>query len=235
MTVKGLIKARGGSKRVPNKNLKPFSGTSLLEIKIRQLQRMEFLDSVVVNSDSDEILEVARSLGAETVRRDPKFATDDVLPNDLFVNLAENIDCEYIVHADVTSPFLRDETIRDMFYLYSEKWFQSLNKALLTGTCLKRFIWKSDDDSNLHAVNFNPNEQPNSQALDNRFYIMNSACAILARDLMIRQRGLSGYSPAVYGIDEIEAIDIDTSIEFEFAEWLYNRTFARGTIRTDFT
>ena len=57
MTIKALIPVRSGSVRVKNKNIRPFAGTTLLEIKIRQLLRIPELDGVVVNfnSNSNEI------------------------------------------------------------------------------------------------------------------------------------------------------------------------------------
>ena len=66
MKIKALIPVRSGSVRVKNKNIAPFAGSSLLEIKIRQMLRIPELDGVVVNSNSDEMLQMAQRLGAET-------------------------------------------------------------------------------------------------------------------------------------------------------------------------
>ena len=55
MSIKALIPVRSGSQRVINKNMRPFAGSSLLEIKIRQMLRIPELDGVVVNSNDDEI------------------------------------------------------------------------------------------------------------------------------------------------------------------------------------
>ena len=60
--IKALIPVRAGSQRVKNKNIRPFADSSLLEIKIKQMQRIKELDGVIVNSDSDEMLDIAKSL-----------------------------------------------------------------------------------------------------------------------------------------------------------------------------
>ena len=50
--IKALIPVRAGSQRVKNKNIRPFAGSSLLEIKIKQMMRIKELDGVIVNSDN---------------------------------------------------------------------------------------------------------------------------------------------------------------------------------------
>ena len=82
MNIKALIPVRAGSQRVKNKNIKLFAGTSLLEIKIKQMLEIKEIDGVIVNSDSDEMLEIAKSLGAETIKRDDYFASSTVSIND---------------------------------------------------------------------------------------------------------------------------------------------------------
>ena len=63
--VKALIAVRSGSERVKNKNIRPFAGSSLLEIKIKQLSRVACIDGIVVNSNDPEMLAVARALNCE--------------------------------------------------------------------------------------------------------------------------------------------------------------------------
>ena len=76
--IKALIPVRAGSQRVKNKNIKPFAGSSLLEIKIKQMQRIKEIDGVIVNSDSEEMLSLAQSLGTQIVRRDNYYAISEV-------------------------------------------------------------------------------------------------------------------------------------------------------------
>ena len=97
MTLKALIPVRSGSQRVKNKNIRPFAGSSLLEIKIKQMLRIPELDGVVVNSNSDEMLEVASRLGAETVKRDEYFASSEVSINEVYHDLAQHFDADDMV------------------------------------------------------------------------------------------------------------------------------------------
>lgn len=60
-----IIPARGGSKRIPRKNIKPFFGQPMIGYSIRAAQESGLFDSIVVSTDDDEIADVARSFGAD--------------------------------------------------------------------------------------------------------------------------------------------------------------------------
>lgn len=72
----GLIPARGGSKRLPRKNLALVSGVSLLELAVRTAIESGVLDRVVVSSDDEEILRVAQDSGADALVRPSELASD---------------------------------------------------------------------------------------------------------------------------------------------------------------
>ena len=61
--VKAIITVRSGSKRVKNKNLKPFANSNLLTVKIKQMQRIKGVDAVQVNSNDDTMLQIGKDLG----------------------------------------------------------------------------------------------------------------------------------------------------------------------------
>jgi pseudaminic acid cytidylyltransferase len=61
-----IIPARGGSKRIPRKNIKPFHGQPMISYSIRAAQACGLFDTIMVSTDDEEIAEVARTHGAET-------------------------------------------------------------------------------------------------------------------------------------------------------------------------
>lgn len=75
-----IIPARGGSKRVPRKNVRPFLGVPLVQRTIQTLVRAEIFDRVVVTTDDDEIAAVAEGAGAEVPFRRPAELADDLTP-----------------------------------------------------------------------------------------------------------------------------------------------------------
>jgi N-acylneuraminate cytidylyltransferase len=72
-----VIPARGGSKRIPRKNIRAFCGRPMIAWTVQALQRSGSVDRIVVSTDDDEIAEVARSLGALVPFRRPAALADD--------------------------------------------------------------------------------------------------------------------------------------------------------------
>lgn len=78
MKVIAVIPARGGSKGVPRKNIKPLLGKPLISWTIEQAKQSKYIDRVVVSTDDEEITEISRRYGAETPFLRPKeLARDD--------------------------------------------------------------------------------------------------------------------------------------------------------------
>lgn len=222
MSIKALVAVRSGSVRVKNKNIRPFAGSSLLEIKLRQLKRIPCLDGVVVNSNDDEMLNIAKSLGCETVKRDPYYASNEVSMSDVYKNMAENINADDIAYINVTNPLLKDETIVKAIEEYKaikrEGKYNSLNSAHL----IKEFMFENNK-----PINYDLQHQPRSQDLPD-IAALNFAISIISREGMIVSKNVVGSRPNIYIIDEVEATDIDNEIDFEFAEYMYKRRYEIG-------
>lgn len=77
MSCVAIIPARGGSKRVPRKNLKPFDGVPMIVRSIRTALESGLFEAVVVSTDDDEIADVARANGAEVPFMRPADLADD--------------------------------------------------------------------------------------------------------------------------------------------------------------
>lgn len=215
--VKALIAARSGSVRVQNKNIRPFAGSTLLEVKIEQLKRISNIDGIVVNSNDDEILAIAERMGVETVKRDPYYASNSVSMSDVYKNMAENMDCDVIVYANCTNPVIKDDTIFDIvdFYINNNYKYDSVNSAHL----LKEFMFKD----NL-PINYDLRHQPRSQDLPD-ISALNFAVNVLSKQTMIDCKNVVGVTPYLYNIDQIEATDIDNPIDFFIAEQIYHKLF----------
>lgn len=214
--IKALIAARSGSVRVQNKNIRPFAGSTLLEVKIEQLKRVANIDGIIVNSNDDEILSIAERLGVETVKRDPYYASNTVSMSDVYKNMAENMDCDIIVYANCTNPVIKDETIYDIvdFFNKHKEEYDSVNSAHL----LKEFMFRD----NL-PINYDLRHQPRSQDLPD-IAALNFAVNVLEKDTMINCKNVVGLHPYLFNIDQYEATDIDNPIDFFIAEQLYVKT-----------
>ncbi len=72
-----VIPARGGSKRIPKKNIKPFHGKPIIAYSIENAKKSGLFDRIIVSTDSEEIAEVARKYGADVPFMRPKALADD--------------------------------------------------------------------------------------------------------------------------------------------------------------
>lgn len=216
MKIKALIAARSGSVRVVNKNIRPFAESTLLEIKIDQLKKLSNLDGIVVNSNDCEILSIAEKKGVKVIKRDSYYASNTVSMSDVYVNMAENMDCDVIVYANCTNPLIEDETIFNIieFYKNNADKFDSVNSAHL----IKEFLFKD----NL-PINYDLRHQPRSQDLPN-IAALNFAVNVISKEKMIECKNVVGIHPYIYNINQIEATDIDNPIDFEFSEFVYFKT-----------
>ena len=114
MEVLGIITARGGSKGIPKKNLRKISGIPLIEYTIRTAQKSQKITRLVVSSDSQEIINLAKKLKVEVpFKRPVKYSRDstpsfDVINHALqFFKKTENYSPDIIIILQPTSP-LRD-------------------------------------------------------------------------------------------------------------------------------
>jgi len=216
--VTAVVAVKGHSERVKNKNLRLLCGESLLARKIRLLKDCQRVNRIVVNSDSEEMLEVGRQLGAATVKRAPHFALGTTPMNDVIHHVMENSPDGHIYWAQVTSPLLTPETIDRAI----DEYFVKLNEgydSLASAQKFAVYLWKDGK-----PVNYTLDRHPNSQTLD-PYFVMTFVILLIEKKLALRRRYYMGERPYLFEVNPIEASDIDTEYDLLFAE-LYLRTQA---------
>ncbi len=215
MMIKALVAVRSGSVRVKNKNIRPFANSCLLEIKLEQLKHISCLDGVVVNSNDDYMLDIARNMGCEIVKRDEYYASNQVSMSDVYKNMAENFNADVVAYINVTNPLLEAATITRAVNKYmecvKENQFDSVNTAHL----IKEFLFRDNQ-----PINYDLRHQPRSQDLPD-IAALNFAVNVISKEHMIEYKNVVGNKPSLMIIDEIEAMDIDNEIDFSFAEYVY--------------
>lgn len=113
-----VIPARGGSKRIPRKNVKPFAGAPMIVHSVRAALRSEIFDRVVVSTDDAEIAEVARAHGAEIpFMRPPELADDMATTDAVYLHAIGAMEAqagpfEHACCLYATAPFVRPEDLR---------------------------------------------------------------------------------------------------------------------------
>ena len=211
--VSALIAVRSGSVRVKNKNIRTFNDSTLLELKIKQLQSVKEINDVVVNSNSDEMLSIAKNLGAKTVKRDDYYASNTISMSSVFEDMAKNMDCENILYANCTNPLVSTNSYSDAIRIFLNN--TSAYDSLVSCHDIKEFLYLDGK-----ALNYDPMNQPRSQDLPN-VVALNFAISIISKSDMIKNRNIIGMNPYFYKLNEAESLDIDTPLDFFIAEKLY--------------
>lgn len=116
-TILAIIPARGGSKGLPGKNIRPLLGKPLIGWSIEQAQQSKYIDEIFVSTDSREIADVAESFGVKVPELRPAELASDSAPSSEFVihtlnkyrNKGKNFD--YILLLEPTSPSRKPDDI----------------------------------------------------------------------------------------------------------------------------
>lgn len=214
--ITAIIPVRKGSQRVKNKNKKPFGGSSLLEIKVKQLLKLQKwgkVDEVIVSSDDDEMLQLASKLGASIHQRTSYFASSKATNSEFFENLADEVGINrWVMYSPVTSPLISFETYNEVL-----SQFKSNPTNTVTVSSVKHHLWLDGK-----PLNYNITQSPNSQNLPDIFSI-NYGISLIRRDHMKKYKNIVTKTPTFIILDEIEGVDIDTELDFEFADYLYKK------------
>lgn len=210
-----VIPVRAGSQRVPNKNFKLFfNNKNLLEHKIEVLKKVESLDEIIVHSDSKLAEEIAKKYKVTFQKREDYFASSECPGSDFFENLASTINADIIVHAPCTSPLVSAKTYTSMINQFS---LTSEHDSVNTVADVKEFMWLDNK-----PLNYNPSTAPNSQDLPDVLKLT-FGCNVLSKLTMLENKHVVGKNPSFYTVDEIEAVDIDTPLDFKLAQLILNQ------------
>lgn len=214
-----VIPMRAGSQRVKNKNFKPFAGKSLFEHKIEKIKDLP-VDEVIVNTDSEYAIEIAKKMGISYHRREPYYASSKCTNSEYHEYLAKVTEAENILIAQVTAPLISKETYVKAI---NQFYFNDCN-SLMSVKVVKEFLWHRGK-----AVNYDPESAPNSQNLPE--YIAPTFGLVIAnRKAMLEARNFICSKPYFMKVNQLEAIDIDTPVDFDFAEFMFKKLTAMSKI-----
>ena len=186
-----------------------------MKIKLNILKSIPTIDEVIVNSDSDYMLHIAKECSVGIHKREDYYATSECNNSEYFKHIAEVTDSDYIMYSPVTAPLVSRET----YFTCINKFMSSDIENLVTVSDVKHHMWLDGK-----PLNYNPKEAPNSQDLPD-IVSVNYGCCILSREDMILCKNVVTSNPTFYITDEIESIDIDTEFDFMIAEFVYEKMY----------
>ena len=212
MNIVAIIPVRQGSQRVKNKNFKPFAGKSLLEHKIDIVKKLPVND-VIINTDSDYAIELAKKNNISYHKREPYYASSECTNSEYHEYLAKVTNSDNILITQVTAPLIKLDT-----YIEAIDIFNNINcNSLMSIKTIKEYLWYKNK-----PINYKLDYAPNSQDLP-EYFSPTFGVVIVNKESMLKSKNFICDNPHFYKISDVESIDIDTPLDFEFAEYLYKK------------
>lgn len=220
-----IIPARGGSKGLPGKNVRPLNGKPLIAYAIEEALKAKHIDRVIISTDDEEIAKVAVQYGAELpFMRPVELASDTAQAIDNYIYTIGRLEEEGKEQIDAfvvlqpTSPLRVSEDIDGAIELFFEK-----NADSVISYCPEAHpvTWHKYLDEEGRFLNIFDDNIQNRQA--NRISYYPNGAVYVFRTSMIRERKYYTENSYAYVMPRTRSVDIDFIEDFEYAEFLLKR------------
>ena len=233
MRVLGVITARGGSKGLARKNLRPLAGKPLIVYTVEAALGLRArLHRLVVSTDDEEIAEIGRASGAEApFLRPPELARDDTpsLPvvqhATRFVEEQDGQPIDWVLLLQPTSPLRTTQDLEAALDLASEG-ASSAVISVFEANDSHPLKMKLVTDGILSSYDPAWREGMRRQDFAPPVYKTNGAVYLVRRDVLMEGGSLWGSAPRALIMPEERSLDIDSELDFAMAELLMDRARA---------
>jgi CMP-N-acetylneuraminic acid synthetase len=215
VSVAAIVPMRHTSERVPGKNYRPLAGIPLFHHIVRALLDCPSVSKVVIDTDSEVILDdAARSFPTVVGLERPAHLRDGSIPmNDVLLNDIDRVEADLYLQTHSTNPLLRSQTIEQAIGTFLAR--RDEHDSLFGVTRLQTRLWRGDGS----AINHDPAVLLRTQDLP-PVYEENS-CIYIFDAGMLRATGRRiGERPLLFEISRAEALDIDEEIDWQIVECL---------------
>ena len=222
MVTIAIIPARGGSKGVPRKNVRPLAGKPLIAHSILDAKESKFTDKVYVSTDNLEIAEVSRQYGAEIIHRPEELAGDTASSESALIHALSEIEKtgispDLIVFLQCTSPIRTGTDIDNAI----AKLRAENADSLLSVSPSHRFLWE-EVDGVAKSINYDYRDRPRRQDMQPQ-YVENGSIYIFKPWVLKKFGNRLGGKISLFIMSEAASWEIDSALDFEIAESLMNK------------
>ncbi|TRZ78880.1 MAG: acylneuraminate cytidylyltransferase family protein [Actinobacteria bacterium] len=219
MRVVAIILARGGSKGLPGKNIRPFCGKPLLAWTIENC-RDGGIEDIFVSSDSDEILEVGLQYGAKMIKRPDEISIDTSSSESGWLHgldIAEELlgEIDWVFAPQVTSPLRDKSDVQSGIDLAKTGKYDSLFSCNVIEDF---FIWE-DKDGSMNSVNYDWRNRKRRQDIEQR-YVENGSYYLFRSEILRKFSNRLGGRIGKVEMDTWKLFEIDNSTDFRKCEAL---------------
>ena len=214
-TIAGIIHARKDSTRCPNKHLRPLGNTTLIDVALDKLSKLDLDEKYLAVHDQelkDKVID-----GVKILHREYESVAPGNAPHNIMYKHLENVKSDYIVNLNPCQPFLKVDKLQQIITLFKYSNFDSM----ITAKRERNFYW--DDDKN--PINFKPNDRL-STTTGPWVDVATHSLVIYKKQYMLDNWELfpnikDNPYPFVIDWSEKELLDVDTEIDFKLVESYY--------------
>ena len=229
METLAIIPARGGSKGLPGKNIRPLAGVPMIGHTIRAAQEARAVDRVLVSTDDEEIASVAREFGAEVpFLRPPELSGDKASGVDVCLHALSYAQSEMscqprlVVLLQPTSPMRNAEDIDAAIQLLAESQADSV-VSVKPVTEYPQWMKKMDGEHRISSL-FEEMDITSARQDLEKSYLLNGAIYLSRASSLSKHGSFYGGDTRGYLMPEERSIDIDTLNDFLMAEALMTQS-----------
>lgn len=221
-SVIACIFARGGSKGVPRKNIRDFNGKPLIAWTIELAKSLHIFDDIIVSTDSTEIAEIARQYGAKTpFLRPAELASDAVAERLAWRHAVENLPpFDIMASLPATVPLRRPETVLKCLELFQQGDAEMVITITPSKTHPSFSMVSLDDNGYAHLLDSTDKMILRRQDAQ-KVFNMTPVCYLASPRIIMKHNRIMTCKVKTVIVDEIEAVDIDTMLDFEIASFLH--------------
>ncbi len=218
MKTVALIPIKMESKRIPQKNIKPFyDGTPLMSFIQQACLDAGVIDEIYIYCSDDTVIPYLLP-NVKFLKRPKYLDGDDINANDFIREFIKTVDADIYVNAHTTSPFAKPSTIAELV----EKVAGGEYDSAFCAESLRTFMWE-----NGKPINFDPDHFPRTQDLP-PIVAETSIAYVFKKDTFNRFNRRLGVKPYIKEVGRIEAMDIDYPEDFEIANAIYKEIIRKG-------
>ena len=223
--VLGVITARGGSKRIPKKNIKELLGRPLIYYTIKAALDSKLLTKVILSSDNDEIISIGKSIGVEVPFKRPRELAEDTTPTiDVLIHAVNYVEKyqgffpDIVVVLEPTSPLRTAEDIDNALMKHIKTNADSVVSVIKTDHWHPIRAKRIENDV-LYDYCLEEKEGVRRQDLPPA-YFRDGAFYSVKRDVLMKEHRLYGKVTRPYIMPPERSIDINSEFDFKLAEML---------------
>tara|TARA_Y100001937_G_scaffold126169_1_gene194772 strand:+ start:298 stop:963 length:666 start_codon:yes stop_codon:yes gene_type:complete len=219
-TLAAIIHARKDSTRCPNKHLRDLNGTTLIDIALENLSKLDVDEKYLAVYDQelkDKIID-----GVEILHRDYDSVAPGNCHHSIYYKHLNNVKSEFIVNYNPCQPFLQVDKLNHCIRVFKE----SRMKSMITVKKNRNFFWNMSEGR--EPVNFQPNDRLSTTA-GPWLYEATHSLVFYEKNYMLKEWELfpntkDNPHPLIIDWSEQELLDVDTETDFKIVRYFHEQS-----------